>query len=100
MVRVFHVVDYAVQFREIAPAPWRVEEVARVNGTMNEAYHLTNHIDEAWHEQQDSRLQFVGKEEPRSTSVGDMMNQDGVWYIVAGVGFKEVPDFGLELSAV
>ena len=90
MVRVYHVKDSHAFSRDI-PKPWQLTLVAKVDGTLEEAYHLTNHQEEAWNEVKDSRLEFLGKSEPRSTSVGDVMEMDGKFFQVAGIGYKEIP---------
>lgn len=88
IVRVFHLSEPT--FHEnpdkvycVTPA----ELVAEVKTTdLEEAYMLTNHIDSEWWSHPNVRL----IKKSRSTSVGDFMERDGSWYMVAVAGFKKV----------
>jgi hypothetical protein len=54
---------------------------------LNEAYRLTNHIDEPWWDNSGVKCY----KQSRSTSVGDfMLTSKGEWYQVASVGFEKV----------
>ena len=61
--------------------------VAIVKGDdLDDAYRLTNHIDEEWWKNRE--VECVKRS--RSTSVGDFMEVNGEWFIVAPVGFDQV----------
>ena len=52
---------------------------------LEEAYMLTNHIDTPWHK--NPKVTCI--RESRSTSVGDFMERDGEWFVVAPMGFEK-----------
>jgi hypothetical protein len=54
---------------------------------LEKAYELTNNIWQAWTENDGVKCLTAF---PRSTSVGDVMRQDGKYYMVKHVGFAEV----------
>lgn len=63
------------------------KHVANVEGEDKErAYMLTNHIDVAWWENEGVEL----VEESRSTSVGDLVDVDGVLWVCGGCGWEKV----------
>lgn len=79
----------------------RVTPVAIVESdSMDDAYRLTNTIDEAWDKNEGVRaLGRVGQSGKiivsglRSTSVGDiLMTSDGEFYIVESAGFRKLND--------
>lgn len=61
----------------------------RIVEMLEEAYRLTNTIDEAWYENPDLTVYENAQNGCRSTSVGDIISIDG-WgeYVVDGFGFK------------
>lgn len=65
-----------------------LEKVAEIASDDKEkAFELTNHIDHDWTENEEV-TPLVSK--PRSTSVGDVMEIDGKFFIVKSHGFKEI----------
>lgn len=62
--------------------------VAEVNtDDLADAFYLTNSIDDYWGNNPGVE-EFNSKH--RSTSVGDIMERDGKWYVVAPIGFTEL----------
>lgn len=55
---------------------------------LEDAFRLTNHIETAWTE--NPEVSVLGGHHQRSTSVGDIVELDGVLHLVAGVGFVEI----------
>jgi hypothetical protein len=96
MVRVFHVQDHALTFdSKKVPNKNDILLVATIDGTMDEAFELTNHIDELWHRTDNPRVVFNAPPGftaqdcgARSTSVGDIMEEFGEFYIVGNTGFR------------
>lgn len=64
----------------------KVAEVDSID--LEEAFHLTNSIESHWSEN-DGVTQFGDRN--RSTSVGDIAVLEDKVYMVAGIGFKELP---------
>ena len=98
MVKVYQVKSHAVTFcSKPLPLPSNLELVAEMDGDLNFAYDSTQHFDfgRPWHEGMPINCKFVGITPPRSTSVGDIMEQDGKIYVVASCGFDEIPDYQL-----
>ncbi|MCK5535400.1 MAG: hypothetical protein KAI79_01160 [Bacteroidales bacterium] len=56
----------------------------------NEAYHLTNSIDNAWYENPDIQISESASKGCRSTSIGDIIQIAGITYLVQSVGFQEM----------
>ncbi len=56
---------------------------------LDTAFTLTNNIHEAW-TANEGVITLGPKHRQRSTSVGDLMEIDGKFHVVAGVGFKEL----------
>lgn len=96
MVTVYHVKDWAITFcAHPAPKPEVLVKVAEIDGDLNEAYRLTQNIDDAWAHSKNPKVRFFspdGDDEARSTSVGDVMEMNGVFYVVASVGFDTLLD--------
>jgi hypothetical protein len=78
----------------------RVTPVAIVESdSMDDAYHLTNNIDDAW--TKNKGVQAIGVKEFRSTSVGDiLMNGMGEFYIAESAGFRRLSDEELKRITV
>lgn len=69
-------------------------EVAEVEGDSPEyAFRWTQNIDDAWSDTPAEGVMPIGKGPFRSTSVGDIVEQDGVFKLVSALGFKELKDF-------
>jgi len=66
-------------------------ELPDLNDAQDVAYRLTNHIDTDWTENEEV---IVFTDNPRSTSVGDVMQIGNRYWEVAMVGFDEfeLPD--------
>lgn len=65
-----------------------LRKVADVDtNSLDDAFRLTNHISDSWTKNEEVNAAVV---EPRSTSVGDVMEKDGKQYIVAMSGFEEM----------
>lgn len=63
------------------------EHVATINtNDLETAFERTNHIDKAWHENTD----VICHKTSRSSSVSDIMEKNGKFYVVVSCGFKEV----------
>lgn len=89
MVRVFHNPKTNFMNVKISDAFLMTPEelVAEIDtDNMNEAYRLTNHIDKPW----DKNPEVKCIKPSRSTSIGDFMELNGVWYAVAPIGFEKV----------
>jgi hypothetical protein len=107
MVTVFHVNDWAMTFcAHPAPKPESLLKVAEIDGDLNDAYHLTQNIDDAWAHTDNPKVRFnappgFSPEDcgARSTSVGDVMEMDGVFYVVASVGFDVLDDYSIPVKA-
>jgi hypothetical protein len=90
MIRVFHnpKTNFTSANKHMALKMTDNELVAVVNtNDLEEAYRLTNHIDESWYY---NRGVTCHNFKARSTSVGDFMEKDGTWYVVAMCGFEAV----------
>jgi hypothetical protein len=60
---------------------------------MNYAYRHTQHIDDSWAEHPAEGVRVVANELVRSTSVGDFLEDDGVYTAVARMGFSTLSWF-------
>lgn len=106
MVTVYQVKDWAVTFcAHPAPKPEVLVKVAEIDGDLNEAYRLTQNLDEDWFDSQNPKVRFnapIGfdprMDGVRSTSVGDVMEMDGTFYVVASVGFDVLEDYALPVT--
>lgn len=107
MVTVYHVKDWAITFcAHPAPKPEALLKVAEIDGDLNDAYRLTQNIDDAWAHSKNPKIRFNAPAGftpedcgARSTSVGDVMEMDGVFYVVASIGFKVLEDYALQVTA-
>ena len=64
-------------------------KVAHVESdSLDKAYELTNNISSSWTENENVRS--LKGSRVRSTSVGDVMELNGVFYIVASIGFSKI----------
>lgn len=85
--KVYHVKDAALTFSsKNPPLPENLILVAEFDGDLETAFRFTNSIDQHWADAKDKRLTVHCR--ARSTSVGDVMELDGVYYIVDMVGFS------------
>jgi len=90
MIVVYHNKDFLkFQFKVPDELPAAsLEKVAEITSDDKEkAFELTNHIDHDWTENE-GVTPLVSK--PRSTSVGDVMEIEGKFFIVDSCGFKEI----------
>ena len=55
---------------------------------LEDAFRLTNHIDQAWTKNEE--VSTLGGMRQRSTSVGDIVELDGVLHLCANAGFQEI----------
>lgn len=90
MIIVYHNKDFLdIQFdqpKEISTD--LLTKVAEVDSNdLDTAFRDTNHIDKDWIENE-GVTSLVSR--PRSTSVGDVMEIDGKFFMVASCGFKEM----------
>lgn len=80
------------------------QRVATVDGNLNEAWRLTNSVDEAWFENYPSNIKpvdFAKNEGCRSSMVGDLFVVEGVVHVAASIGFRTVEgDFSDLLNKV
>lgn len=60
------------------------------NERMGYIYELSQNIETAWTENMRCRW-LLETNHARSTSVGDVICLEGVWYVVAPWGFSEIP---------
>ena len=100
MVTVFHVAPPFLTFNSNpAPFPDTLIKVAEVEtNELEVAFRLTNSIDSYWVETAPSNVKVMNDEfGHRSTSVGDLMEKDGVYYIVASVGYQVL--YGYQVPA-
>jgi hypothetical protein len=65
-----------------------LSEVEPAMNALEYAYEKTNHIQKAWTE--NFGVESIGGIKHRSTSVGDLMEFNGTWYLVTGFGFEKV----------
>ena len=79
----------------IAIALGEYTHIANVDGDMNDAFRLTNHIESSWTE--NDGVEAL-KDEVRSTSVGDIMEKDGEFFVVAPVGFTKLDIDSMEAA--
>ena len=100
MIRVYHNVRFldrpSWQWScQAFPMPVDLYEVAEVaTNNLEEAYHLTQNIDQPWiiNDGVGAKAKDDGSYRHRSTSCGDiMMREDGSAYIVSSCGFQRVP---------
>jgi len=108
MILVYHnknFIDY--NYKDDAPKSEELVLVAEVPTTEKEvAYRLTNNIEESWvdaareHGITVHRNKVDAFHDPaeghRSTSVGDVMFDGEKWWMVKGIGYKELEGFSLE----
>lgn len=90
MIKVFHNTKFLKYFLEGDLEAGTFQPVAEVKtNDLNEAFHLTNHIDAPWHTNKDIT---INKDvvSPRSTSVGDLLVRDNEAFIVEFFGFKPI----------
>lgn len=94
MVKVYQNKNFH-DYRKGTPNAADLSLVAEVNtDNLNTAYRDTNTIDQYWWENQGVTRKFEG-EGCRSTSVGDVMEKDGEFFVVAMCGFEKLEDFKL-----
>lgn len=90
MVNVYHNKGFlALQFKKVSEIPKEnLTKVAEVSiNDLETAFELTNHIEHNWtHNKGVTPL----VSEPRSTSVGDVLEIEKKFYIVAASGFEEI----------
>jgi hypothetical protein len=90
MVQVFHnsdFFDFGMRTTHL-PDPAKLTLVARVDtNELDDAYRLTNHIDSDW--QENPGVEAVGDagKGARSTSVGDVLEMNDGYWMVASFGF-------------
>jgi hypothetical protein len=69
-------------------------EVAEIDGDDLEfAFRYTQNIEESWSDPPMQGVKPIGQGPFRSTSVGDIVEQDGVFQLVCSMGYKELQDF-------
>jgi hypothetical protein len=69
-------------------------EVAEIDSdSLEYAFRFTQNIDAAWNDAPAEGVKPVGKGPFRSTSVGDIVERDGVFSLVSSIGYKELKDF-------
>lgn len=69
-------------------------EVAEIDGDDLEfAFRYTQNIDSAWSDPPMDGVKPVGEGPFRSTSVGDIVEQGGVFKLVSSMGFKDLEGF-------
>jgi hypothetical protein len=79
------------------------QRVAVVEGSLNDAWRLTNSVEEAWFENRENvtPVFHAAQHGCRSSMVGDLFVIDGEISMVASMGFKKVEgDFADLLAAV
>lgn len=81
-----------------AQFPQDFKLVAIVEAEQVEAtYQLTNHIDRQW--QDNDGVTYAAEGPQRSTSVGDVVESEAGFYVVAPVGFRQVaPSVNADVS--
>lgn len=88
MIAVYHNQNNLFGSQPDFDAHTNVVKVAIVDtGDLAEAFNSTNHIDSCWMEN------FGVQAEPgehRSTSVGDVLEKNGIRYVVESTGFKQL----------
>lgn len=99
MIKVYHKnisdfdADYELRFSPMFPDTINLDSfqlVAVVNSNdLDQAFELTNHIDKSWLEN-DGLMPMV--KEARSTSIRDIMEIDGEFYMLLPRGFKKVTE--------
>ncbi|MCV9964448.1 hypothetical protein OIU34_21395 [Pararhizobium sp. BT-229] len=68
--------------------------VADIDGDdPNYAYRQSQHIDHSWTEEPADGVHVIETERVRSTSVGDILESDGVYIVVARMGFQTLSWF-------
>ena len=90
MIKVFHNTKFLKYFLNGDLKEGTFKPVADVKtDDLNEAFHLTNHIDAPWHTNKNIT---INKDvvSPRSTSVGDLLIRDNEAFIVEFSGFKPI----------
>lgn len=96
--KVYQVIPEALTFCSTpVPLPDSLVLVAEFDGDLETAFRFTNSIEQHWADAEDARLTVHSR--TRSTSVGDVMELDGKFYIVAAVGFKELEGYSLPVPA-
>lgn len=63
------------------------KHVATLDGTLDDAFRLTNHITESWTSNEGVDVMPGGH---RSTSVGDIIEQEGAFFFVDRFGFEKL----------
>ena len=98
MIKVFHNTKFLKYFLNGDLKEGTFKPVADVKtDDLNEAFHLTNHIDAPWHTNKNIT---INKDvvSPRSTSVGDLLIRDNEAFIVEFSGFKPISINDLNLQ--
>lgn len=100
MVKVFHVTYLALTFMASPPPkPENLELVAELNvDDLNKAYSMTQNDEDYWLDNISTNLHTVRGDSARSTAVGDVMEKDGIFYVVSPVGFTVLPDYEVPLE--
>jgi len=67
--------------------------VAEVQGEkLEDAYRLTNSIETSWYENEDPIIDVKVTEGTRSTSIGDIIEKDGVMFMVDSYGYLNLDE--------
>jgi len=73
--------------------------ISPIDGDLEDAYRLTQNIEDAWTESGDPRVNPALTDEQRSTSVGDVMEVDGVFYVVSSFGFDVLENYAIPVKS-
>ena len=67
-----------------------LRKVATLKDTndLDDAYCLTNSIESGWYQNHGIEAHLSGAKSLRSTSVGDVIEKDGVFHVVCAMGFE------------
>lgn len=86
--KVFHVIEFDPFWcKDNDPAPDELTLVAEIDGDLGDAFRLTQNIEDSWTENDKVDAKVA---EARSTSIGDLIVEDGIGHIIMPSGYRTV----------
>jgi len=87
MITVYHNHDFLMYIIDPSKIGWLTKAAIVETEDLQEAYTSTNNIDAPWSENKNTRATTFSL---RSTSAGDVLEQDSKFYVVESCGFREL----------
>lgn len=92
MVEVYHFLEVIVGFLATPEWPQEYRKVAEVaTSDLDDAYMLTNNITGLWVDNPEVQAEPEVAQGTRSTSVNDVLVQNGKVFRIEGLGFSRIP---------